>query len=40
MFSLQAKLPDKKDDNVQRNHYLPAVSQGLEYVRDIVRHGR
>ena len=40
MFSLEAELPGKEDDNVQRNRCLPAVDQGFEYVRDIVRRGR
>ena len=40
MISLRAELPGKEDDNVQRNRCLPPVDQGVEYVRDIVRHGR
>ena len=40
MISLRAELPDKEDDNVQRNRRLPPVDQGVEYARDIVRRGR
>lgn len=40
MFSLQAKLPAKEDCNVQRNRCVPAIDQGIEQVRDIVRRGR
>ena len=40
MISLQAELPGKKDDNVQRNRFISPVDQGVVYVRDIVRRGR
>mgnify|MGYP003382157147 CR=1 FL=1 len=40
MISLQAKLPDKEDGNVQRNLRLPLVDQGDKNARDIVRRGR
>ena len=39
MISLQAELPDKEDDNVQRNRRQPTVDQGVKYARDIVRCG-
>jgi hypothetical protein len=40
MISLQAELPDKEDDNVQRNRRQPPVDQGVKSARDIVRRGR
>ena len=39
MISLRAELPDREDDNVQRNRLLPPVDQGVKSVRDIVRLG-
>lgn len=40
MTSLQAELPDKENDNVQRNRCLPPVDQHAKYIQDIVRRGR
>ena len=40
MISLWAELPDKEDDNAQRNRRQPWVDQGVKPLRDIVRRGR